>query len=222
MKTIGFIGLLALLAASGAQADPRDDALSAMLRCSGISDKPRRLVCYDTAVVRVPGALNAAPAPPATVASAVPPAAPVIAPRQHSSGFVEKIFGPDGPNRAPQTNVAQFGSESIANGGREAYPIPMDGDTIDQISARVVNYQFADGYVIITLDNGQMWRQTPDGQPLQHLAAGAELYRRDRARRRRQLFHAAHQPQPRNSGAAHPLVVGLVDGFGCAYEPIQP
>lgn len=176
MKTIGFIGLLALLAASGAQADPRDDALSAMLRCSGISDKPRRLVCYDTAVVRVPGALNAAPAPPATVASAVPPAAPVIAPRQHSSGFVEKIFGPDGPNRAPQTNVAQFGSESIANGGREAYPIPMDGDTIDQISARVVNYQFADGYVIITLDNGQMWRQTPDGQPLQHLSRPALSY----------------------------------------------
>ena len=33
-------------------ADPRDDALSAMLRCSGISDKAQRLACYDSAVVR--------------------------------------------------------------------------------------------------------------------------------------------------------------------------
>jgi hypothetical protein len=94
----------------------------------------------------------------------------VVERRRHSSSFVEKIFGPDGPKRAVQTTVAQFGSESIANGGREAYPIPMDGDTIDQISARLVAYRFADGYVIVTLDNGQVWRQTPDGQPLQYLA----------------------------------------------------
>ncbi|HEX4178112.1 MAG TPA: hypothetical protein VHY57_06720, partial [Rhizomicrobium sp.] len=57
MKNVGFIGLFMLLAGS-AQADPRDDALSAMLRCSGISEKPQRLVCYDTTVVRIPGALN--------------------------------------------------------------------------------------------------------------------------------------------------------------------
>jgi hypothetical protein len=72
--------------------------------------------------------------------------------------------------------VAEFGVESVANGGREAYPIPMDGDTIDQISARLVNYQFVDGYVVITLDNGQMWRETADGQPLQHLARPALSY----------------------------------------------
>jgi hypothetical protein len=177
MKNARFIGFFALLSATSAQADPRDDTLSAMLRCSGISDRTQRLACYDTAVARVPGALNnVAPLPPAAVASSVPPAAAAVAPRRRSSSFVDKLFGPDGPKRAPQATVAEFGIESVANGGREAYPIPMDGDAIDQISARLVNYQFADGYVIVTLDNGQMWRETADGQPLQHLARPALSY----------------------------------------------
>jgi hypothetical protein len=177
MKKIGFIGLFVLVAGTAAEADPRDDTLSAMLRCSGISDRAQRLACYDSAVVRIPGALNnAAPPPPPAMAGAVPPPAAPVARRQHSSSFVDKIFGPGGPKRAAQTTVAEFGSESIANGGREAYPIPMDADTIDQISARLVNYQFVDGYVVVTLDNGQMWRETADGQPLQHLARPALSY----------------------------------------------
>ncbi len=83
-----------------------------MMRCPpccavrGISDKPQRLVCYDTAVVRVPGALNSRRAAFATVASAVPPPAAPVARRQHSSSFMDKLFGPDGPKRAPQTTVA--------------------------------------------------------------------------------------------------------------------
>jgi hypothetical protein len=186
MKKLGFMGLFLLLANMPAQADPRDDALSAMLRCSAISDRTQRLVCYDTAVARVPGALNntgpynVAPPPTATpapfVASAVPPPAPPVVPRRRHTSFMDRLFGSDGPRRAPQTTVAQFGSESIANGGREAYPIPMDGDTIDQIGARLVDYQFDDGYVIVTLDNGQIWRETADGQPLQHLARAALTY----------------------------------------------
>ena len=104
-----------------------------------------------------------------------PPAAPV-APRHLRHGFLDKLFGPDGPKRAPQTTVVQFGSESIANGGAAAYPIPMDGDTIDQISARLVSYLFTDGYVTVTLDNGQTWRQTAGGEPLGHLARTALSY----------------------------------------------
>ena len=62
------------------------------------------------------------------------PAPPVVH-RQRSSGFIASIFGPDGPNREPQTTPAQFGSESIASGGKLAYPNPMDSDTIDEITA---------------------------------------------------------------------------------------
>ena len=180
MKSTMFIGFFALLANVPAQADPRDDALSTMLRCSAISDRTQRLGCYDTAVARVPGALNNAaslpPSPAPLAASAVPPPAPPVAPRRRHASFMDRLFGPDGPKRAPQTTVAQFGSESIANHGAAAYPIPMEGDTIDRIGARLVNYEFADGYVIVTLDNGQMWRETADGEPLQHLARPALSY----------------------------------------------
>jgi hypothetical protein len=178
MKNIGFIGLTLLLAATAAHADPRDEALSAMLRCSGMGDKAQRLVCYDSAVVRVPGALNAPPAsvnnaPPqvANAASAPPPAVH----RQRRSGFLASIFGPGGPNRPPQTTAAQFGSESIANGGTHAFPDPMDADTIDEITARLVNYDLKGGYMIATLDNGQIWRQV-SGEPVGHLARPAASY----------------------------------------------
>ena len=57
MKKIGFVALFSLLAVTGAKADPRDDALSAMLRCSGIADRAQRLACYDSASARAPGAL---------------------------------------------------------------------------------------------------------------------------------------------------------------------
>jgi len=177
MKNAVFIGLFLLLAGS-AHADPRDDALSAVLRCSGTSDKAQRLACYDSAAVRVPGALRA-PSPPSVAAMAAPAtttasAAPVIR-RRPSSGILDSIFGPGGPNRAPQTTAAQFGSESIANGGKQAYPIPMDGDTIDGVSARLVNYDVSTGYLVATLDNGQIWRQV-SGEPVGHLQRPAASY----------------------------------------------
>jgi hypothetical protein len=180
MKKAGFAGLF-LLFAGGAHADPRDDALSAVLRCSSMSDKAQRLVCYDSAAVRVPGALRAplpppptaAPPPVAATAADAPPA-PVVR-RRRSSGFLDSIFGPGGPNRAPQTTAAQFGSESIANGGQKAYPTPMDADTIDEISGRLVNYDVTTGFLVATLDNGQIWRQV-SGEPVGHLARPTASY----------------------------------------------
>lgn len=184
MKRTIWIGLF-LISAVGAEADPRDDALSAVLRCSSVSDKGQRLACYDSAVVRVPGALRApsapvavapvaaapvvaAPVAPAIAASAAPPV------RHRSQSFLDKLFG-SGPNRAPQTTVAQFGSESIANGGTVAYPQPMDNDTIDEISARLVSYEMSGGYLVATLDNGQVWRQV-SGEPVGHLERAAASY----------------------------------------------
>jgi hypothetical protein len=164
-------------AAFSALADPRDDALSAMLRCSALADRGARLGCYDATVSRAPGAMNSVPvAPPRPVASAVPPPA-ALAParRERSSGFISGIFG-SGPSRAVQTSPAQFGSESIANGGARAYPIPMDGDTVDQISARLIAYAFENGFVTVTLDNGQVWRQTPGPDPVGHLSRPVLAY----------------------------------------------
>ncbi len=171
-----FIGLF-LLSAAGAAADPRDDALSAMLRCSGMSDKAQRLACYDSAAVRVPSALQA-PASPVTAAAPIvaAPAAPGSAAmaRRRKEGFLGHLFG-SRPTRAPQTTVAEFGSESIANGGSRAYPQPMDNDTIDEITARMINYDVSTGFLVATLDNGQVWRQI-SGEPVGHLERSASSY----------------------------------------------
>jgi hypothetical protein len=174
MKNAVFIGLFLLLAGS-ANADPRDDALSAVLRCSGTSDKAQRLACYDSAAVRVSGALRAPSPPPVAAATATAAAPAPVVRRRHSSGFLDNIFGSGGPNRAPQTTVAQFGSESIANGGSHAYPNPMDNDTIDEITARLSNYEVSSGFLVATLDNGQIWRQV-SGEPVGHLSRPAASY----------------------------------------------
>jgi hypothetical protein len=183
MKSIVFSGLTLLLGLSQiTSADPRDDALSALLRCSGTSDKAQRLVCYDSAIVRIPGALHAPSAPIAAPVTAtigpippMPAAPPVVAHRPRSSGFIANLFGSGGPKRSPQTTAAQFGSESIANGGLHAYPIPMDEDTIDEITARMTSYDLSSGYLVATLDNGQIWRQV-GGDPVGHLERRANVY----------------------------------------------
>jgi len=175
MKVLGFAGFV-LLAATAASADPRDEALSAMLRCSGTSDKAQRLACYDSAVVRVPGALNPpapqAPAPQAAIAAPTVAATPPV--RRVRKGFLSGIFGST-PTRAPQTTPAQFGIESIADGGRQAEPGPIDGDVMDQITARLVSYEVTDGFMTVNLDNGQSWRQT-SGEPVGTLRDAAARY----------------------------------------------
>jgi len=190
MKKALFAGLFLLPVA--AQADPRDDALTALLHCSRTGDKAQRLACYDSAVVRIPGALRApmappiaaAPTPPPIAAAPLPPVASVLPapdippPMRHtkrSNGFLDKLFGPDGPKRAPQHTVAEFGSESVANGGTHAYPQAMDEDTIDGFSARLTNYDLGSGALIVTLDNGQVWRQV-SGDPVGRLQYGPSGY----------------------------------------------
>jgi len=185
MRNRLFIGLF-LLSATNALADPRDDALSQVLRCSGMSDKGQRLACYDSAAVRASGALRApsaaapvVPSVPAPMAAPVVTASADVPPPVHhvrrSNGFLDKLFGPDGPKRAPQRTVAEFGSESIANGGTHAYPQPMDEDAIDAISARLANYDLSSGFLMVTLDNGQVWRQV-SGEPVGHLQYTAASY----------------------------------------------
>jgi len=182
MKKVIFSGLF-LLSASGAVADPRDDALVAVQRCAQMSEKGQRLACYDSAAVRVPGMLRAPVAPgPATVAApmaaSATPAPDIPAPVRHlrrSNGFLDKLFGGGGPKRAPQTTVAQFGSESIANGGTHSYPQPMDQDTIDGFSARLASYDLSSGFLLVTLDNGQVWRQV-SGEPVGRLQYAAPQY----------------------------------------------
>ncbi|HJS45580.1 MAG TPA: hypothetical protein VJ753_04185 [Rhizomicrobium sp.] len=167
MRKVGFVGLFTLLTTvTAAQADLRDDALAAVQRCSGVSDKAQRLACFDSAAVQVPGALNA------PVTASAEPARPQ--PRQRGN-FFSRMLGLEN-QRPPQTTVAQFGSESIANGGMTAFPTKISGDTVHQIRARLTAYEFTGGYVTVTLDNGQVWRQSASDSPLGGLVKPAPSY----------------------------------------------
>ena len=175
----GLIFAALIAAASGAaNADPRDDALAAMARCSTLPDRNARLGCFDATMARAPIAASTYAAPaqpaPAMVASAPPPPAAPL--RRRRSGFIAGLFGPGGPNRGPQTTPAQFGSESIANGGTHAYPAPLDEDTVDEIHARLVAASFDGGLMTVTLDNGQVWRQTPGTEAVGSLSRPAASY----------------------------------------------
>src|SRR5437868_853739 len=114
-------------------------------------------------------------APPMMTASNAPDVPPPLRHAKRSNGFLDKLFGPDGPKRAPQHTVAEFGSESIANGGTHAYPQAMDEDTIDGFSARLANYDLGSGALMVTLDNGQIWRQV-SGEPVGRLQYAAASY----------------------------------------------
>ena len=76
-----------------AQSDVRDDALSAVAKCAGLSDDHARLACYDAAAPKVKDAL-AAPVPPPQVAETQ---------QQQESWFgLPDIFGGNG--KAPTTS----------------------------------------------------------------------------------------------------------------------
>jgi hypothetical protein len=166
------LGLM-LAASMPALADPRDDALAAMLRCTGISETQARLACYDSAVTQVRGTM-AAPIVP------VPPApAPVTrtARRSGFNRFMNSVFGSGGPDRPPQTTIQQFGSEGIPCRGECASPSHQPGDTIDAISARLVEYQLtAANRLAVALDNGQDWIQISGGDPVGRLPHPALYY----------------------------------------------
>ena len=178
MKTGLIFAALFAAAFSAANADPRDDALAGMQRCSNLGDRDKRLGCYDATMARAPVAgpgmapVRALPAPPVTAGAepSVPP------PRKRTSGFMAGLFGDMASTRDPQTTVAQFGSESIASGGERANPIPIRGDTIDQISARLAAASFALGFITVTLDNGQVWRQTASADAIGSLSRPPASY----------------------------------------------
>jgi hypothetical protein len=172
MKAFGFAVLIALpclFPVTSAAAQSRADAMAAVLRCTAITNDTARLACYDKAAGQTRSALarpEAAPPPPP--------------PQQDNAGddgsdhWFENTFGTV-PDRAPQTSVAQFGSETLTS--KFAQPGHIRGDTVNTIEAGMTRYVFRGGLITVTLDNGQVWRQIPGDPPIGYLARPASSYR---------------------------------------------
>jgi hypothetical protein len=155
----------------GAVAQSRTDAMSAVLRCTGINDNMARLACYDKAA----GQTRAALASPEAVA---PPPAAQQSPsddggRERGPNLFEKALG-IAPERPAQTTVAQFGSETLTSNIPQ--PGHIRGDIINAIQARMTNYAFRGGLLTVALDNGQVWQQMPGGQKVGYFSKPALSY----------------------------------------------
>jgi hypothetical protein len=139
-NTRGVPAALALLFAIGA-AEASEESDAALRACRAEVDDSRRLNCYDRELDRA----QAAVPPAATVATAAPVTAPVTAPA------------------AELTAKEQFGRKGAMT-REEADRKELESRSIGELQAKVAEiWTRGDGLMIITLDNGQEWRQNrPD------------------------------------------------------------
>lgn len=126
------------------------------MACRVIGDVTARAACYDRLVDgmnQVPAPVAAAPRAPSPPPTAAVPAAPTAAPRL-----------------TPPAPESKFGAESLPLQKRDPGAVPSP----DQIIAKAVSVRIdGSGFVIVTLANGQTWRQT-EGPELRILP-GAEV-----------------------------------------------
>ncbi len=156
-----FAGLMAVAAmAAGAEAAPNLEFSIGI--CSAKTNAKERLACYDAIAQRLrageiaaPVAVPAAPAP-----VAVAPAAPApVAPAPLAAAPVAAAPAPAPapvPAAAPAPET-QFGAEALKKETRAATGQP---EQLDEIHGVIAKLAFSPiGRAIVTLDNGQVWRQ---------------------------------------------------------------
>jgi hypothetical protein len=172
-----------LFAACAVQATAADTTTSALKACRAVSDNLARLDCFDKLVAGLDAAaVTAAPVTAAAPVSAAPPAAaPVAAPaavaQQAPAKQETAWYNPSGwlgseapkPARPMVGNPADFGSSSLAKPAAEnTGPVPLD-----HITVPVAKVSFnAIGRFIVTLENGQIWRQIDADTGVAHFHRG--------------------------------------------------
>ena len=156
-----------LVAASAAQAGPKEDAIDALMKCADVADKAARSDCFDAAIPQLRAAAQA-PVPTAPVASAAPPQGPTTAPAGAQAEASEPTVTAPPPAEQPQEDSSS-GSGLLASlnpFGADAPPSPQQmayqgmGQEILPIAIGVARFGPSDsGGFEITLDNGQVWRE---------------------------------------------------------------
>lgn len=126
-----------LFFSSAAHAASAEELTAAINKCAAITDDGMRHACYDQlpTLVKRPAPVVAAEAPrPAVIQPDAPSAAaipPKAVPSSEEKGYLSGVFD-------------RFGD----------VPVPAD-----HITAKVESFTFEYGAFIVTLDNGQVWRQ---------------------------------------------------------------
>ena len=138
------LGCVSLAAAAGLP--------GSVLACREVDDPERRLACYDAAVDRAPEASVSTPPD-----EKPPSPAPASA---DGSSTVSVADTGEGPANAEDPLSAErlFGKSGVEV--RQSVQKATGTKEIDKIEATVTKVQYdASGKVVVTLDNGQVWRQ---------------------------------------------------------------
>jgi len=132
-----------------ASASPRDDVLSGLQRCAGVTDDKARLACYDALVRPAQEALNRPPEPQEVTR---PPTK-----EEQKSWFGFDLSGLFNASPSQQTTPQQFGAENMPSTQQK---VEAAKEEVESISAGVTDYAYTPfGKFVVFLDNGQVWRQ---------------------------------------------------------------
>jgi hypothetical protein len=152
VTTLGFLTFFS----GPVHADPREDLLQAISKCTSITDDTARLSCYDAAAPHLHDVLNV---PPPTLST--PPTK-----EQEKSWFGFNLDNLFGAGEKQQTTPQQFGAETTPQVEKKVENAQQE---IDSISARVTDYSYTmDRKFVVFLDNGQVWRQLQGDSGLAH------------------------------------------------------
>jgi hypothetical protein len=142
----------ALLALCAARPVAALDVSAELRRCAALTEDARRLECYDRLAAELQA--RAAPAPTAAAAASAAPAAVPAPAAALASPPPTPAPGPS----SPATDVAQFG---VSNGPLQ---VKIAASRLKSMTATVARLSTrADGELVVTLDNDQVWQQNRAG-----------------------------------------------------------
>lgn len=123
----------ALLAGGGAAAQGEGSALGGFKACASISDGTKRLACYDSAL-----------------AAADSEAASRLAEQRRAAELAAAKAAEEARARKEQERLAAFGADTAK----------ANNESVKEISASIAELSEGLSGFVVTLDNGQVWRQT--------------------------------------------------------------
>ena len=151
--------LIAVLTVTPALAGPREDVYSSSLRCAAITDDRTWLECYYGAAQPLRGQLQL-PAAPASQTSLIPPAIAGAAMPAPAMGAPTAFQPRPAPKPGPVGRTLNYltGGEAIVS------------------RAQVKSYDPGPGGFVVTLDNGQVWKQSDDQQRMVRWRGNVETH----------------------------------------------
>jgi len=188
MRAPIFVIVVLLAMTMTVQARPRDAVMSRVFGCAGIGDARTWLDCYYGAAQPARAALGMPPAPAAQIQLASSPPAGTVSPADTAlrDGVIGEAFRCNGLGDERQWLNCYYAAAGPARErlgltpvqtprGAQPEPVPQPfglkarQPEVTNVASRMKSYQFdGQGNFVVTLENGQVWRQISGDTVLAH------------------------------------------------------